>query len=191
MISIVQQAIGLDQNLFLELNGWHNDFFDVSMLLITNRYTWIPMYILLIIMTARVEKTRAFAFLLMAIASVGLADHITSGVMKPYFLRFRPCHEPLLEGLVHVVGNCGGNYGFASSHASTSFALTTIFFLNFRYKQPYIWILIIWPLLYSYSRIYVGVHYPGDILVGASVGIVSGILGFQIYNKIIEKYYRS
>ncbi len=191
MNEIIQSIIHYDQNLFLELNGTNTPVLDTVMLWITNKYTWIPMYILLIGLTIREQKGKAYIFLLVAISAVGLADYITSGIMKPYFERFRPCHEPMLSGLVHVVGKCGGNYGFASSHASTSFALATIFLLTFRKKQPFIWILSIWAILYSYSRIYVGVHYPADILIGASFGIISGLVGFQVYIKILQKYHRN
>jgi undecaprenyl-diphosphatase len=116
--------------------------------------------------------------------SVGLADRITSGLMKPYFQRLRPCHDPLIQHFVHVVGNCGGQYGFVSSHASNSFALVAALFILFKIHKietKIVLFLSIWAIIVSYSRIYVGVHYPTDILVG---GLIGSLIPFAVYPLI-------
>ncbi|CAG5016517.1 Undecaprenyl-diphosphatase BcrC [Dyadobacter sp. CECT 9275] len=191
MISLIDNLISADQQLFLWLNGHHTAWADTLMYWVTYKYTWIPMYIALILLTVKAEKRRSIAIIVTVLAAVIIADKITSGVMKPYFHRFRPCHEPLLAGLVHQVGGCGGNFGFASSHASTSFALAMVWFLTLNRKMPYIWLLLIWAAIYSYSRVYVGVHYPADILVGGCVGVLTGILCFRLYLTFLDKYYRN
>lgn len=109
--------------------------------------------------------------------------------MKPYFARFRPCHEPALKDLVHNVGGCGGLYGFASAHASTSFSLAIVWFQLTKDKINNMGWLFVWAAIYAYSRIYVGVHYPTDIFVGALVGLIVGWICVQLYLIFLKKYY--
>ncbi|MFN3849947.1 MAG: phosphatase PAP2 family protein [Spirosomataceae bacterium] len=180
---------------FLWLNSHHSPFWDSVMIIATHRFTWIPLYILIIVYIFIEKKSEAFNFknglnpikvkflrLVYIIASVGLADRFTSGFMKPYFERLRPCHDPTVSNVLHLVGNCGGQYGFASSHASNSFALALCFYLLYRKTNKYSWVLFIWAAIVSYSRVYIGVHYPTDILVGAIVGMLISIGGFMLFS---------
>ncbi len=189
MTDTVNTLVRYDQELFLWLNGIHTPWVDTLMYWITYKFTWIPMYLVLIFFTVKAEGKKSIAILVTVLAAVLLADKVTSGIMKPYFERFRPCHEPTLAGLVHEVAGCGGSFGFASSHASTSFALATVWFVMLKDKIKYMWLIVAWAALYSYSRVYVGVHYPGDILVGAIVGILSAGICLRLYFTFLTKYY--
>ena len=103
--------------------------------------------------------------------------------MKPYFARLRPSREPTLEGLIHLVeGYKGGQFGFASSHAANTFGLATFFYLAFGKTKRWVVWLFVWAAFMTYTRIYLGVHYPGDILVGSIVGVVSAFVGFKLSN---------
>ena len=191
MTSTVDLLTHYDQELFLWLNGLHTPWVDTLMYWITFKFTWIPMYLALMLITVKAEGKKSVALFVTVLAAVALADQITSGIMKPYFHRFRPCHEPSLAGLVHEVAGCGGNFGFASSHASTSFAVAVVWFTLLKNKVNNMWLLLAWAVLYSYSRVYAGVHYPGDILVGALVGIVIASLCIRLYFIFLAKYYTS
>ncbi|WP_337040809.1 phosphatase PAP2 family protein [Emticicia sp. 17c] len=171
---------------FLWLNSFHSPTLDVIMYWVTHRFTWIPLYLYLIYYIFVVIKKKPWHNLVFVLVSVGLADRITSGLMKPYFQRFRPCHDPAIENLVHVVGGCGGQYGFASSHAANSFALAMAFALIANKDSNLKYFLFLWAILVSYSRIYVGVHYPTDLLTGAVVGILITLLVYFITFKYIN-----
>jgi undecaprenyl-diphosphatase len=189
MTEAVDMLIHSDQELFLRLNGMHVPWVDSVMYWITYKYTWIPMYLLLIFFSLKPGAKKGFGIILTVIIAVVIADKITSGLMKPYFVRFRPCHEPTLQGMVHEVAGCGGLYGFASSHASTSFAVAITWFMLLRQQVKYIWLLFVWAAIYSYSRVYVGVHYPADILVGAVIGLLVGWACVQLYYSFLKRYY--
>ena len=191
MTASIDLFLHADQDLFIWLNGIHYPWLDNVMYWVTFKFTWIPLYIFLILVTIKSEKQKSLSILIAVIAAVIIADKITSGLMKPYFMRLRPCHDPGMSGLFHSVGDCGGLYGFASSHASTSFALAIAWFLLLKNKVKYIGWLLFWAALYSYSRVYVGVHYPGDILVGGMIGLLTGIFCVQIHDTIIKKYYHN
>lgn len=178
----------IDQWLFLLLNGLHNKAFDFIMHWITLQQTWYPFYLLLIIWLVWKYKLNGVILILFIILAITISDQFTSSFMKPFFERLRPCHDPSISHLVHVVDGCGGQFGFASSHASNSFALATMLHLFFRTKFKYTSILFIWAGLVSYSRIYVGVHFPGDIVVGAIVGYLIGWFLFVLYSKLPVKY---
>ena len=178
----------IDESLFLFLNGLHNDVFDFIMHWITYQQTWYLFYLLLVIWMFWKYKQNAFIPILVIILAITISDQFTSSFMKPFFERLRPCHDPAISHLVHVVDGCGGQYGFASSHASNSFVLATLLFLFFRTKFKYTSILFIWAVVVAYSRIYVGVHFPGDIIVGAIAGFMVGLILFYFYSKIPAKY---
>ena len=178
----------IDEALFLYLNGMHNNFFDFLMHWITMQETWYPFYLLLASWIIWKYKRKGIPVILILIISIVISDQFTSAFMKPFFERLRPCHDPQIGTLVHVVDACGGLYGFASSHASNSFALATLLYLFFRSNYRYTSIFFIWATLVSYSRIYVGVHYPGDIITGAMIGILIAWILYYLYVRLPSKY---
>jgi undecaprenyl-diphosphatase len=184
----MEQIKQLDREFFLWLNNAHTALLDQPMYWMTKILFWLPLYILLIfLLFKKLGKQSWWALLCVTIAIV-LSDQLMTSFMKPFFARLRPSHEPSLKGLVHLVNNYrGGLYGFASGHAATTFAVATIVWLLLRHHYRWMSLVFLWAALMTYTRIYLGVHYPGDILVGAIAGIICGWLGFRIYQYILKK----
>ncbi|MDZ7897907.1 MAG: phosphatase PAP2 family protein [Arcicella sp.] len=174
----------LDTQAFLWLNSQHSDFFDKIMLWVSGKNEWFPMYAIIIGSIVWRYKSRSVGMLLTIIMSVVISDRVCSGFFKPLMQRLRPCHEPSLQKLVHTVGDCGGQFGFCSSHAANTFTLATCLFLLFGKEFSSIKYFYIWAIIVSYSRIYVGVHYPLDVLTGAGIGVLAASLCFQVYRKL-------
>ncbi len=188
---MVESIKSLDLQLFLFLNDIHNSFFDVVMYYVTDKEFWFPFYIAIIALLFWKMKWRAVPVLVAVAMVIVLCDQTTSGFMKPFFERLRPCHDPEVAPLVHLVTKCGGQYSFASSHASNTFGFATLFWLLFRHDLPKITWILAWSGIVSYSRIYVGVHYPLDIVVGAMVGLGYGWLVYFTYGKVVPLIYRN
>ena len=171
----MEEIISFDQRLLLALNGSESTYVDNIFLMITSISTWIPLLLLLLYILFKNRPWREVLFFVIFLTLLlVVADRFTSGFCKPYFHRFRPSHEPALQGLVDLVnGKRGGLYGFISGHASNGFAICTFIALYLR-RKAVTFPLILWACLSSYSRIYLGLHYPGDILCGALFGIFMG-----------------
>lgn len=182
----------IDKQLFLFLNGIHCAYMDAVMWQISGKLIWAPLYIVIIWYIIKERKWNAIYTILFVVIMIVISDQL-SGIIKDTVMRFRPSHNPLLTNVVHLVrdghGNLykGGNYGFVSSHAANTFAVATFVTLFFRRRWVSISIFI-WAIVVSYSRIYLGVHYPFDILGGAVVGILSGIFIYFSDNYIYKKY---
>ncbi len=177
-MEFLQQILEWDKELFLYLNGFHNDFWDTMMLLITRKETWIPFF--LIILWYIVKKYRSKAVLIIiALALLILASDQLSGLLKDTIARLRPVHDPEIGSLVHNVLRKGGLYGFVSAHAANSVAILVFTSRIFKRRSYYV-LLLIWTLLFCYSRIYSGVHYPLDLLGGALLGWGVGVLVFKL-----------
>ena len=176
----------IDAELFLFINGLHNDFLDLIMYWLSDKLFWIPMYLLIIFLMIRRYKMRGIVMLLFIGIAIALSDQTTSHLLKNLVQRLRPSHEPALIGLVRLSkAGPGGLYGFVSSHAGNSFCLASFIYFAFdkQFKLLKYW-LITWAVLVSYSRIYNGVHYPGDVIVGACIGIAYGWLMAKFYFSI-------
>lgn len=183
--------IDIDKQLFVFLNSMHNEFWDGIMSLITAKKTWFPFYALIIVfIILKYKKERWLIFITIAIL-ITFTEQIASGLFKPLIGRLRPCHEPTLEGLVHTInGKCGGQFGYFSAHASNTFGLAGFIFLLVKNEVKLKWIgisLFIWAAVVSYSRVYVGVHYPLDIFSGAILGLLLSYFIHKLYKISIHK----
>ena len=201
---MLEELIHIDQQWLLAINGCHAPWADTLMWIVSGKLTWLPLYALLISLIFIRCKKRYTPYskwwlmgliVLLAVAgSAGLADFISSSIIKPAVCRWRPTHEPALEGLVHIVnGYTGGRYGFVSSHAADTMACALSFSLFWAYtstdkKRANLTVtlpLMVWVALNCYSRMYLGVHYPGDIIGGLLVGALVAGMVFPALRKVL------
>ena len=177
----------IDQQLFLFLNSINSPLWDKIMYAISGKIIWAPVYLAILIYLGIKYKKKFLVIIPFIIIAVTLADQLSVQLFKNVFHRLRPCHEPSLAGMIHLVnGQCGGLYGFVSSHASNSFnvALLSLMLIKRRWFTISI---IIWASVIGYSRIYLGVHYPGDVICGAIVGSMIGWGCYKLYELIDRK----
>ena len=196
--------IDLDKSLFIFLNSLGSEFFDNFWLYISAKETWIWLYLfsLILLLTGKKENfiqigfsyydikptyINWFYFLLGIILLIFFTDQ-SSNMFKDYFQRLRPCHDPDLLNLFRTVKeSCGGLYSFFSAHAANSFAFATfIFFMTKKSYRNLSSLLFAWALIVSYSRIYIGVHFPLDIIFGAVYGIIAGFLFFKFSVNLMK-----
>ena len=185
MHETIQEIIQWDTQLFLTLNNLGSEKWDLFWLVVTEMKSWIPLYIFLAYLLYRQFGIKKILLvILLAALLITLSDQ-TCNLFKHSFARFRPCYNQELEGLMRLVKDgCGGKYGFVSAHAANHFALAL--FLGNIFQQKYKWSLILfllWASMVAYSRIYVGVHYPLDSIVGALIGSMYGYIFYLLYTR--------
>jgi len=181
----------LDTAIFLAINGLHNGFFDVVMVYVSAKYFWIPLYLLLLYLIFREKYKKTILVLLFIVLLIAVSDQVSVHAFKNVFQRPRPCHAIDLQLVVHTVEKCGGQFGFISSHAANSFALA--FFISGLLRLRYswlLWVMYTWAILTIYSRVYLGVHYPGDVIAGAMVGSLIGWVVLRSYQFTEKRLYR-
>lgn len=187
---MIDYLIEIDTNAFLWLNSHHNLFWDVVMKMASGKIIWGGMYLAVIYAIWKTYGWRATLVMVLAAgAAVALADQISASLLRPIFERLRPANpNNPISSLVHIVdGYRAGRYGFPSSHAANTFAAATL--LSLLFKQPRFTVaMFLWALLNCYSRIYLGVHYPGDLLFGLTIGLIIGWLLFLIARWILRSW---
>lgn len=180
-----------DTELFLYLNNLGVESWDAFWLYMSEAEVWFPIYALFVALIFRKLKLRkGLIAVLMIILTVLLTDQGATWLFKEQFDRLRPCHvEELIDRIRLVKGRCGGQFGFLSAHASNSFGWSVfvglLFRNRFRWMLP---VLMVWAMFVAYSRVYLGVHYPLDILAGAVYGVLCGYLTYRLYLFIANKY---
>lgn len=183
----MEEIIQEDKNLFLYLNNLGDTPFDQFWMMISATWIWVPLYVILCYLLYKNFKLKSLLYILLFIAiGVTVSDQV-SGIFKYGVARLRPCHDPSLQNVMRIV-KCGGQYGFYSAHASNTFFLAS--YLGFLLKDKLKWFpyaIFVWAAIVAYSRIYLGVHFPIDILVGAFVGTLLGGLFAMLAKKVINK----
>ena len=187
----IEQLIALDKELLLKWNGSDSLFWDGFMWVATSTAIWIPVAVALLYVIIKNNKPqKALLVIAMIALAITLADQIASGICKPLFQRFRPTQDPEIMYLVDIVnGYRGGKYGFFSSHAANTFAVAVFLSLLIKNKSLGI-MLFAWAILNAYSRVYLGVHYWGDILFGTMTGFLVGGIIFLLFRYIQKKLFK-
>lgn len=182
---LYRHLLYLDYKIWYYVNTvWHNDFLDSLMPWCRNQYTWAPLYLfLLLFMTLRFGK-RGWLWCAGFLLTFALSDYISASMIKPIFQRARPCNNPYLQDLVHLIVPRSSGYSFPSSHAANHFSLACFSALTLGKRYRWVWIVAaFWAVLVSYAQVYVGVHFPMDIAAGGLLGICIGIITGTLYNR--------
>ncbi len=185
-----EELIKYDQEVFLFLNGLGTDTWDGLWLFITNKWSSIPLYMVLLFFSVRYLGWKGAAFMLVLVAVMVTATDQLANLFKGGFERLRPCHsDEIFEQMRLVKKHCGGKFGYFSAHASNSFAVATFFGLLFKKELKGLPVLLLfWALLVAYSRIYIGVHFPLDVITGISIGMLLGWLFYGSFSLLQARY---
>lgn len=182
-MSFITDILEKDRELFIYLNALGTEHWDAFWLFVTDKYTWIPLYlILLALLFWYYGWKKALTILLITAVLVAFTDQFVN-LIKETTHRLRPNRDPSLQNLIRIVKNSGG-YSFVSGHATNSFAVSTLMILSLRKFFKPIYAILIWPILFFYSRVYLGVHFPIDVTFGMLLGILIGY-GFYRFSLLI------
>ena len=167
---------------------WINDVFDVLMPFLRNQWTWAPLYLFLLIFMPANYGRKGWMWCVFFIMAFALGDYISASIIKPHYVRLRPCNNPFIKDIVHLLVPCGSGLSFPSSHATNHFAMGIFSAVSLRRQARWIWpVAILWALSIGYAQVYVGVHFPGDVVVGGLLGTAIGLLVGFVFNKVYNR----
>jgi membrane-associated phospholipid phosphatase len=181
----MHKLLQADKDLFGILNGkWHNSFFDWLMPYLRQSEVWIPLYLFLLVFVLMNVKKSGW-FILVCICTFALTDILSSDVIKDNIFRLRPCRDPdVAQTIRFLVSYCPQSSSFTSSHAANHFGLAVFWVIALKpYVGRWIYISYFWAFIIVYAQIYVGVHFPIDVICGALVGIITGTIMGKLYSK--------
>lgn len=187
---MLEKILSIDTELFVFLNSLGSETYDSIWLIITKQTSWIPFFLFLLYLIFKKLGTKQSLYLLLFIAILlTFSDQITN-LFKNGFQRLRPCNNPEINSFIRIVQS-RTSFSFFSGHASNTMGVATFLYLIFNKDFKYFWLLFLWPLIFAYSRIYLGLHYPLDIITGYFFGVLWGFLMFKFYQKVQKKYFPS
>lgn len=183
----LESLLHIDQELLIYLNNLGNEKWDALWLIITNKWSSIPIYLgILVLLFIKLGRQKGWIALIFILIAFAFTSQMTQ-LAKHFFERLRPCQIEELKEKLRILHHCGC-YGFWSAHASNSFGFAVCTGLILRkWDENFILFLLIWASAAAYSRIYIGVHYPSDIICGALFGSFSGIIFYTLYHRLVTR----
>jgi undecaprenyl-diphosphatase len=183
---MLEKILSLDEKLFVYLNSLGSETFDGFWLFITRQTNWIPFFLVLFYFIYKKIGKKQLLYLLFFIALMLIFTDQMTNLVKYNFQRLRPCNNPEINSFIRIVQS-RSSFSFFSGHASNTMAVATFLYFIFKKDYKHLWILFLWPLVFAYSRIYLGLHYPLDILSGFLFGALSGFAFFKLYRFVQKK----
>ncbi len=187
---MLEQLLEWDRKTFIYLNNLGVDSYDTFWSLATNISSWIPLFVLFLLLFLLKYPRKEALWMSFSIIILALFVTLATDLTKEFVARLRPNNDTGINSLIRILRRPSG-YSFFSGHAASSFSITTLVVLYLREKLSWVWVFYLWPFIFSFSRIYVGVHYPTDILTGAAVGIALAFLFHMAYNRFTGPYLAS
>lgn len=191
---MLDHLINFDHQFFLAINqGLANPLFDWLMPLLRNKYFWFPLYLFLIIFLVKKYGKNGILCIIFLLITFAIADSFSAALIKPWVERLRPCNEPGFNASIRSLVACGTGFSFPSSHAANHFAIAAFLSTVFaRRWSPLYWLAYCWAFSIAFAQVYVGVHFPIDVTVGALLGTGIGYLtGSIFYVTCMEKVWKS
>ncbi len=183
---MLDKIINFDKKAFVFLNGFGSDYFDSLWLIITKQVYWTPLFLFIFYLLQKKIGWKNFGFYLIFMAVLILVCDQTTNIFKEQFQRLRPCNDDEIKSIIRIV-KASDTFSFFSGHAANSMASTVFSFMILKKFYRHVYLLFLFPLIFAYSRIYLGLHFPGDILIGYLVGAIFGYGFFKIYLKYTDK----
>jgi undecaprenyl-diphosphatase len=183
--SIWQKILQFDHTLFRLINSeWTNPLFDSLMPFLRNSVHWVPLYLFILAFVVINFNTKAFWWIVFFLVTAALTDMIGTNIFKHNFQRIRPCNNPEMLEHLRLLVTCPSGFSFTSNHAANHFGMATFLFFTFRHLfKKWMWLAFLWAGSIAYAQVYVGLHYPTDILGGALLGLTIGGLTAYLFNK--------
>ncbi len=186
MQKLLETLIGWDYAAWYYLNTvWQNDVLDAIVPYLRNQWTWAPLYLFLLLFMTINFGRKGWMWCVFFLLTFAIADQLSATLIKPYVHRLRPCNNPYLQQFVHLLVPCGSGYSFPSSHAANHFALAVFGSITWQRHGKWIWpASLLWAASVAYAQVYVGVHFPLDVVCGGILGALAGIVTGKVYNKV-------
>ena len=185
-MTFLDKIIHYDKELFQFLNSLGNETWDSFWILVTNQFSWVPLFVVLLFLVVKAYGWKKSLLIIFIVALLVTFSDQFVNFIKDYYGRLRPNNDPSINEFTRVLKRSGG-FSFVSGHATTSFAVSIFLILTLKQYYKYTLLLLIWPILFAYSRIYVGVHYPVDIFSGMLLGIFIGTIFYKISLLFLKK----
>lgn len=185
---MLEKILALDTQIFIYLNSLGSETYDGLWLIITKQINWIPFFLLLFYLIYAQIGLKKAGYLLLFVAVLLLVTDQVTNLVKYTVQRARPCNNPDINSIIRIVQS-RSSFSYFSGHAANSMAAAAFLYFVFKKQIRYFWLLFLWPLIFAYSRIYLGLHYPLDILSGYLFGLFVGYLTYRCYQFTQIKYF--
>lgn len=184
---MLEKILQWDRETLIYLNCLGIEEYDHFWSTVTNIYTWIPLFLFFFILVFWKFPRKDAIYISLTVISLIIFILVATDVTKGFFERLRPNNNTEINSIIRILKN-PSTFSFFSGHAASSFSITTVLVLFLRRRFKWVWLFYLWPLLFALSRIYVGVHYPVDIIVGALVGVCTAFAFYNLYTRVIAPY---